>query len=102
MLVDVLASDALGEGDMAPARAGTEELALFRIDGTVYATANVCTHQYALMTDGYFDGTCIECPLHQALFDVKTGAVVEAPVSEGLKTFRTEEREGRILVEIEG
>lgn len=100
MWTDILGSAELADGEMAAAQAGEVAIALFRIEGAVYATSNICTHQYALMTDGYFDGTCVECPLHQALFDVKTGAVVEAPVEEGLKCFKTEERDGRIFVDL--
>ena len=98
MWVKLLDSGGLADGEMAPAQHGDVAVALFRIDGEVFATSNVCTHQYALMTDGYFDGTCIECPLHQALFDVKTGAALEGPVKEGLRSFPAEERDDGIYV----
>jgi nitrite reductase/ring-hydroxylating ferredoxin subunit len=71
---------------------GGEEIALFKVDGVVYATANVCTHAFARLTDGFLDGDCIECPVHQALFNVRGGEAIAGPATEALKTYpcRTE------------
>jgi nitrite reductase/ring-hydroxylating ferredoxin subunit len=101
MRFDVLASSSLADGEMASVRAGSEEVALFRIDGKVFATSNICTHQYALLTEGFFDGECVECPLHQGMFDVRTGNVVNAPVTEPLRVFLTDEIDGRIWIEVD-
>ena len=46
-----------------------------------------CTHAGANLCDGYFDGKHIECPLHQGLFDARTGAAVAAPVTRNLRMF---------------
>ncbi|MBC2667132.1 non-heme iron oxygenase ferredoxin subunit [Novosphingobium flavum] len=101
MWVKVLDSSELADGEMAGAQVGELAFALFRVDGAVFATSNICTHQYALMTDGYFDGALIECPLHQALFDVKTGAVIEGPTDKALTCFPAEEREDGIYVRLD-
>lgn len=100
MWVKLLDSEALPDGEMAPAQYEDVSVALYRIEGVVHATANVCTHQYALMTDGYFDGAMIECPLHQALFDVKTGEAIEGPVNTPLRCYPVDERADGIYVEI--
>lgn len=75
-------------------------IALYRIQGTVYATSNVCSHAFALLSDGYLDGDCIECPLHQALFHVPTGEVRSPPASEPILTYPTKEEADSILVEL--
>lgn len=100
MWVKLIDSEALGEGEVGTAQVDELSIALYRTDGVVYATSNICTHQYALMSDGYFDGQFIECPLHQALFDIKTGEAVEGPVSVPLTCFPAEERDGAIYVEL--
>ena len=64
-----------------------EEIALFWLDGAPHATANICTHAFARLSDGFVDGGCIECPIHQALFDIKTGAVLGGPASEPIRTY---------------
>lgn len=66
---------------------GGEEIALYWIDGAVYATANVCTHAFARLSEGLLDGDCIECPIHQALFNVKSGEAIAGPATEPVKTY---------------
>jgi nitrite reductase/ring-hydroxylating ferredoxin subunit len=64
-----------------------QSIALYWIEGGVYATSNVCTHADARLSDGHLDGHCIECPAHQALFDVRSGEAVAGPADVPLKTF---------------
>ena len=75
------------ERGVMDAEVGGEEIALYWVDDAVYATHNVCTHAFARLSEGVLDGDCIECPIHQALFDVKTGAAVSAPASTPVKTY---------------
>ena len=37
---------------------------------------------------GLIQGTLISCPLHGAVFDLKTGEVMSPPAFEDLKTFK--------------
>lgn len=76
------------------------EIALYRLEGEYFATTNICTHQFAFMSEGFVEGTCVECPLHQALFDIRTGAVVEGPADEPLKTYPIKLDGTAILVEL--
>jgi nitrite reductase/ring-hydroxylating ferredoxin subunit len=66
---------------------GGEEIALYWVDDAVYATHNVCTHAFARLSEGFLDGDCIECPVHQAVFNVKTGEVVAPPAYTAVKTY---------------
>jgi 3-phenylpropionate/trans-cinnamate dioxygenase ferredoxin subunit len=45
------------------------------------------------MSEGYLEDGCIECPLHQARFDIRTGAAMCAPATEPLRTYPVK-REG--------
>jgi nitrite reductase/ring-hydroxylating ferredoxin subunit len=62
-------------------------VALYRDKGEFFATDNVCTHAQALMSEGYLEDGCIECPLHQARFDVRSGKALCAPATVDLKTY---------------
>ncbi|WP_312934942.1 non-heme iron oxygenase ferredoxin subunit [Pseudomonas sp.] len=62
-------------------------IAVYQVDGRYFATENVCPHAYALLSDGWLEGTEIECPLHGARFDIETGAVLEGPAECALKTY---------------
>jgi nitrite reductase/ring-hydroxylating ferredoxin subunit len=77
----------IGEDLPLPVDIGDDSIALYNIDGKVYATSNICTHEHAYLSDGYLDGDCIECPLHGARFHVPTGEVRGGPVSNGLKLY---------------
>ena len=58
---------------------GDKLIGLYLVDGTVYAIGNLCTHEFALLTEGFVEGDAIECPLHQARFSIKTGKVLSEP-----------------------
>jgi len=85
--VSVAARSALNEGAMLGVEVGDEAIALYNVDGEIYATSNVCTHAFAMLTDGFLDGDVIECPLHGGCFKVKTGEGQGAPVTEDLRTY---------------
>jgi nitrite reductase/ring-hydroxylating ferredoxin subunit len=73
--------------DMLGVTLGERELALYILDGTIYATDNLCTHAYAMLTQGWLDGDCIECPLHGGRFEIKTGKGLGPPINDDLKTY---------------
>jgi nitrite reductase/ring-hydroxylating ferredoxin subunit len=79
----------LPEGEFLGVEIGDKSIAIYNVDGAIYATDNICTHAFALLTDGWLDGDCIECPLHAGRFNVKTGKALGPPVDEDLKVFET-------------
>jgi nitrite reductase/ring-hydroxylating ferredoxin subunit len=79
---------------------GEIEIALYWVDGAVYATDNICTHAFARLSEGYLDGDCIECPVHQALFNVKTGEVVAPPAMEPIKTYPCRIEGDDVLIDV--
>jgi nitrite reductase/ring-hydroxylating ferredoxin subunit len=87
--VTVAQLPSLPEGEMLGVEIGDKSIALFNVDGAIHATDNVCTHAFALLTDGWLDGDCIECPLHAGRFNVKTGKALGPPVDEDIKVFET-------------
>ena len=75
--------------DATPVRFGARELAVYdTIDGIFVSLAR-CTHGGANLCDGYFDGRHIECPLHQGLFDARTGKAKSAPATRPLKMIES-------------
>jgi len=74
------------------------QIALCRVDGTVYAIDDICTHEYASLSDGFIEGDCIECPLHQAQFHIPTGEAKTPPATEDLKTYPVKEEDGQVFV----
>ena len=77
----------LRDGDVVCAQAEGREVALYLVEGEPYASDNVCTHGDARLSDGFVIDHCIECPLHQGQFDIRTGAVLCDPVTEPIRVY---------------
>ena len=77
----------LAEGEVLGVEIGDKSIALYNVGGAIHATDNICTHAFALLSDGWLDGDCIECPLHAGRFDVKTGKALGPPVDEDIKVY---------------
>ena len=73
-------------------------IALFNVEGTIYAMENRCPHEGGPVGDGEFVGTTITCPSHQWRFDVRTGACDHDP-SVLAKTYDVRVEDGVILVD---
>ncbi|MEK0428567.1 MAG: hypothetical protein RL001_1094 [Pseudomonadota bacterium] len=96
--IDVAASGTLPEGDVIGVDVGGKSIALYQIDGEVYATDNICTHGNARLCDGFLEGHEIECPLHQGKFDIRTGKALCAPLIDDIKTYPVRIEGNRVFV----
>lgn len=76
-------------GVPTPVSVGGKLLALYNIDGEIFATDEKCTHADFSLCEGNIEGCSIVCPLHFARFDIKTGAVMDPPACEDLNTYET-------------
>jgi naphthalene 1,2-dioxygenase system ferredoxin subunit len=85
--VTVASRAAIGEGEFIGVNADGREIAVFDVDGELFATDNICTHAHAFLSDGWLDGDVIECPLHAGRFEVKTGKALGPPVECDLRTY---------------
>jgi naphthalene 1,2-dioxygenase system ferredoxin subunit len=94
--IDAAAQDEVLQDDVIAVSAGGREVALYGVDGEVYATDNVCTHGQARLCEGFLEGHEIECPLHQGKFDVRTGAPTCAPVTEAIRSYPVKIEGGRV------
>ena len=74
------------------------ELAFYLADDDVFVTSDVCTHGQARLSQGYLIGELIECPMHQGLFDVRTGAVAGPPCTLDVQSFPAKVIEGVVYV----
>ncbi|MCI1013944.1 Rieske 2Fe-2S domain-containing protein [Herbaspirillum sp. C7C2] len=95
---DVGHADDFAEGEVAAARAGSQAVAMFRLGEEIFALKDLCTHGNAKLSDGYVEDGCVECPLHQGLFDIRSGAPRCAPVTEAVRSFPVRVVAGRVEV----
>ncbi|WP_455351844.1 bifunctional 3-phenylpropionate/cinnamic acid dioxygenase ferredoxin subunit [Streptomyces sp. SYSU K217416] len=75
-------------------------VALFNADGTVYAIDDTCTHQDASLADGWLEGCFVECPLHAASFDLRTGRPTCLPGKDPVRTHQVTVDNGHIMLHV--
>ena len=89
--------------DVAPGEAKAYEVegrpvALCNVDGELYALENICTHAFAILSEGGLVGDRIKCPLHGALFDVRTGEAKSLPAVKAVPTHELKVEDGVVYV----
>ena len=65
-------------------------IALFNVEGRLYAIDDVCTHGGGPLAEGELEGCEIRCPRHGARFDVTTGKALCFPAFEPVASHRVE------------
>lgn len=79
---------------------GTAPIAIFNVDGEYFAIDDTCTHQDASLSEGWVEGCAVECPLHTACFDLRTGAALGAPAKVPVRTHAVHIEDGVIRVAV--
>lgn len=72
----------LQPGEYKVVDADGTDVAVFNLEGKVFAIEDVCTHDGAQLTGGPVEGCEIVCPRHGARFCIKTGAALTPPAYE--------------------
>ena len=77
---------------------GEPPIAVFNADGELYAVDDTCTHQDASLADGWLEGCAVECPLHAACFDLRTGNPSGPPATKPVRTYPVTVEDGMVFV----
>ena len=95
--VEVARSEAIGEGSAIEVIAGTQILAIFRLEGALSALDGMCAHQGGPIAQGTVEGGCVTCPWHGWQYELKTGiqTINRQPLQ---MTYEVRERDGRVEV----
>lgn len=73
-------------------------VALCNVDGELHAFEDVCTHQFAHLSEGGLEGDRITCPLHGAKFDVRTGQPKSLPAVKPIPKHEVKVEDGYVYV----
>jgi nitrite reductase/ring-hydroxylating ferredoxin subunit len=98
--LNLIEASALEKGDVTAVDIKDYKLAVYDTFDGIFVTDARCTHAGANLCDGYFDGHHIECPLHQGLFDCKTGEAKAAPVVKALKVYEARVADGLVQIKL--
>jgi nitrite reductase/ring-hydroxylating ferredoxin subunit len=91
---------ALAQGEVRAVECGGTPLALYRLEDGIFATSAACPHMGGSLAAGTIVGGYIECPVHYALFDIRTGAADGAITAQPLRTFPTKVESDLIYVDL--
>jgi 3-phenylpropionate/trans-cinnamate dioxygenase ferredoxin component len=97
----------IAQGTSKLVKVNDEKVLIFHLSDGVYATEGRCTHLFRSMEKGKIvEDKCVQCPLHRARFDIRTGEVVEwanfPPGVQLLNAVRKEKALRTWPVEVEG
>lgn len=98
--VPIADASAVEEGGVAAYQAGGTPVALFRIGGELFALHDLCSHGQARLSDGFVEGDCIECPLHQGLIEIATGQPKSAPITDPVRVLPLRVVDGKVEVQV--
>jgi nitrite reductase/ring-hydroxylating ferredoxin subunit len=79
---------------------GENGVGVYELDGQLYAIEDICPHAYALLSQGFVQDGKVECPLHAAVFDIKTGICLEGPADRNLEVYPVEVKGDDVYVQI--
>ena len=93
-----IAFDTLVDGKPVAIAVDGTPVCVVKVADEVFAVADTCTHSEASLAEGEVTGSKIECWLHGAEFDLKTGKALTPPATESLKTFNVKRNGNQLTI----
>ena len=101
MKVKTINTSEISENSVKVVNVDDKDIAIFNVEGDFYAIDDLCSHAEASLAEGEVFDCKVECPLHGAEFDLKTGEAVTLPATKSVNTYKTEIIDGYIYVEMD-
>lgn len=96
--LDLMSQDDVFENEVVGVQFQDKNLAIYDVNGEIFATDNICSHGNARLCDGFLEGHEIECPHHQGRFDIRDGKALCAPLTENISTYPVKIENGRVFI----
>ena len=90
----------LAEGSISTVDLKGVHILLSKIGGEIFAVGGTCTHEETDLGLGFEIEDRNVCPLHLSQFDLRTGAVLNPPATEPLRSFNVKIQVETIFVEV--
>jgi len=95
-----LTLDSIVEGKPVKLSKDGNEICVARVGDEVFAIEDNCSHQDAALSEGEQNGYKIECWLHGAEFDLRSGQALTPPAVNPVKTYSVTVDGNNVVVEI--
>jgi len=99
--INVCGEDELKPGMRKIIATDVAEIAIFNLNGELYAIEDVCTHDGGELASGQCEGDQIICPRHGARFCIKDGKALTPPAYEDIETFPVRRNQSLIQISID-
>lgn len=76
-------------------------VAIFLVDGTLFALGDRCSHAEASLSEGEVFGIEVECPRHGSSFDLSTGEPKSLPAIAPVPVYRVWTEGGEVFVAVD-
>jgi 3-phenylpropionate/trans-cinnamate dioxygenase ferredoxin subunit len=96
--VTTLNFDALVEGKPVQVDVEGVKVCVARVGDEVFAISDICSHAEANLSEGEYKGYVIECWLHGAEFDLRTGEALTLPAIAPVKTYKVSREENVVSI----
>ena len=80
---------------------GGKAIAIFKLEDGYYAIDDTCSHEEASLAEGEVEDGKVECPLHGAMFDIRTGKNVTLPAVLPVKSYPVRIEKGEVYLQME-
>lgn len=90
----------LGDDEALCVELEGKRIAIYKSEGCYYASDDRCPHGNASLSEGWLEDGKIECPLHQSVFDLKTGKVLNPPCKVDVQVYPIEIRDDMVFINL--
>jgi 3-phenylpropionate/trans-cinnamate dioxygenase ferredoxin subunit len=98
--IEVAEGDSVDMDDLIRFDHANKTFCIYRIEDGYYATDGICSHEAVHLEDGLVMDDEIECPMHQGIFNIKTGKAISPPACDDLKTYPVKVENGKIYIKV--
>ena len=92
----------LKEGIGVKVEIDEHRIAVFLVDGSLFAIGDRCSHAEASLSEGEVFDHEVECPRHGSTFDLTTGNPQSLPATKPVPTYSVSIEDGTVFVELPG
>ncbi|MEI7742494.1 MAG: Rieske 2Fe-2S domain-containing protein [Chloroflexota bacterium] len=100
-VLDLLAADELGDGEMRMVWVGkAEPVLVVHLGGRFHALQGTCSHEYYELDRGFLTAGTLTCPLHMSRFEMDLGEPLDPPAESPLAVYPVSVVDGRVVIEV--
>ena len=100
MFVKLCDKNTLPVGELKAFKLKGHEILAVNVGDKIFCLDARCTHAGSPLAEGTLNGEVLTCPWHYSQFDITSGMVLRGPAQNQLKTYRVEERENFVFIDL--